>query len=66
MKTFGIEVIKVIEDAKEALRFDRHIEFKEWYPAWMVDENGELMKDPKRVQSLRMIFDRVKEELGID
>ena len=62
MKTFETEVIN---DAREALSMDRYMEFEEWYPAWMVDENGELMEDPARVKSLRTIFDGMKKELGI-
>lgn len=60
MKTL---VMDVVNDAIEALNMDIQMEFEEWYPAWMVDENGELMEDPARLKSLRMIFDGVRDRL---
>lgn len=62
MKT---SVIEVINDAREALSMDSHIEFEEWCPSWMVDENGELMENQERLKTLRMIFDRVKKDFCV-
>lgn len=56
---------KIINDAREALLMDRFMSFEEWYPAWMVNENGELINNQARLKSLRMIFDGVMEKLGI-
>jgi hypothetical protein len=58
--------MEVINDAREALTMDRTLEFEEWFPAWMVDDNGQLTNDEPRMKSLRMIFDGIKKELGIN
>lgn len=59
------KVTEVVNDAKEALTFDRYMDFEEWYPAWMVNENGELIEDNDRLENLRLIFNEVKKELNI-
>ena len=60
-----VNIKEIINDAKEALRFDRYMEFEEWYPAWMIDENGQMINNPARLKNLQSIFENVQRELGI-
>ena len=54
-------VKEVYEDAREALRMCPTMEFEEWAPAWMVnDETGELLKDKDLEYDLRVIWERAK------
>ena len=50
---------EIYQDAIEALRMsDGMIEFEEWFPGWMVDENGEFMEDEMRKTNLKVIWDK--------
>ena len=57
---------QIYSDALDALRMsDYTIEFDEWYPAWMIDSNGNLVENEKRKNMLLELFNRAKRELNV-
>lgn len=60
-----VNIKEVINDAQEALSMDRYMDFEEWYPAWMIDENGQMINNPTMLKNLKSIFENAQRELGI-
>lgn len=50
---------EILKDAIDAIRMsDGLIDFEEWAPGWMIDENGEYMFDSERQSELKVIWDK--------
>ena len=57
---FSEKVAREIEDdAVEAIRMSgNEIDFDEWYPAWMIDGQGNLIDNPDKKEALKTIWDK--------
>ena len=61
---FTKEEEEIYKDAVDALKMSGNdIDFDEWYPAWMIDENGELTENEAKKARLKVIWDKAVKDL---
>lgn len=61
------KVEEIYNDALEALQMsDGMLTFDEWAPAFMLNENGDYVKDGEKASSLLVIWNRAKTALGLN
>lgn len=59
------KVEEIYNDAIEALQMSgNQLDFDEWAPAWLIDENGNLIDDEEKKKNLRAIWDRALQEVN--